>query len=197
MIVYFRSMRVKDETKEEALFRATVDMVNRTGFAASSVSKIAKQAGVSPATLYVYHANKEDLLVSTYIRIKQIMGTAVQKDLDVDLPIRDSMKQFWLNTFSFASAHPDYFQYMEQFSNSPYEALVDKEEVEGYFAPMLQVITRGIEQKIIKDVSFDMLAAFIYYPIMALANPRLCKEFKMTGENINTAFNLAWDAIRR
>ncbi|MBU0970455.1 MAG: TetR/AcrR family transcriptional regulator; helix-turn-helix transcriptional regulator [Proteobacteria bacterium] len=46
-------------------------------FAASSVSKIAKEAGVSPATIYVYHKNKEDLLVSTYIEIKKNMGLAM------------------------------------------------------------------------------------------------------------------------
>ena len=67
-------MRVKDDIKQDALFEATVKLVNEIGFAASSVSKIAKEAGVSPATLYVYYKNKEDLLVSTYIEIKKIWG---------------------------------------------------------------------------------------------------------------------------
>lgn len=190
-------MRPRDEIKQEALFEATVKTVNQTGFAASSVAKIAKEAGISPATLYVYHKNKEDLLVSTYVQIKKLMGRAVQQDFFADRPIRDILEQVWQNIFTFVANHPAYFQYMEQFSNSPYSELVNKAEVEGYFEPVIQVIAKGIEQKIIKDVNFDILSAFIFFPIMALANPRHCKNFTITPENMEIAFNLAWDAIRR
>ena len=82
-------MRTKDDLKEAALFEATVKLVNEIGFAASSVSKIAKEAGVSPATIYVYYKNKEDLLVSTYIEIKQNLVKALLKDFNEQLPIRD------------------------------------------------------------------------------------------------------------
>jgi hypothetical protein len=55
---------------------------------------------------------------------------------------------------------------------------------------------KGIEQKIIKDVNFDVLTAFIFYPIYSLSNKRLCKGFEKSEENIEVAFNLAWDAIK-
>lgn len=196
MIIYFRPMRIKDNLKQEALFEATVKLVNEIGFAASSVSKIAKEAGISPATIYIYYRNKEDLLVSTYVDIKQNMGKAVLENFDDSLPIRDIVQNLWLQIFSYVSTHPAYFQYAEQFSNSPYCSLVDKQKIEGYFAPMIQVIQKGIEQKIIKDVSFDMITAFIFYPIMALSNPRICQDFEVSDENVETAFSLAWDAIK-
>ena len=63
-------MRIKDENKQEAIRQATIKLVNEIGFASCSVSKIAKEADVSPATLYIYYKNKEDLIVSTYIDIK-------------------------------------------------------------------------------------------------------------------------------
>ena len=44
MIVYFRPMRIKDDIKQEALFQATVKLVNEIGFVSSSVAKIAKEA---------------------------------------------------------------------------------------------------------------------------------------------------------
>ncbi len=190
-------MRTKDEIKQEALFEATVKTVNRIGFAASSVSKIAKEAGISPATLYVYHKNKEDLLVATYVRIKSLMGRRIQKDFDDTLPIRDILKFTWMATYDFVMEYPEYFQYMEQFSNSPYSELVDAAKLESYFLPLIQAVTRGIEQKIIKDVDFDILSAFLFYPILVLANPRLCKDFDMSHKNIETAFDLAWNAVRR
>ena len=189
-------MRTKDEEKQAALIEATIKTVNEVGFAAASVSKIAKQANVSPATLYVYYQNKEDLLVSTYIEIKKNVSRAILSDFDASLPIRDILRNVWLAMSGHISYNTEQFRFAEQFSNSPYSALVNKEMVEKYFAPLLEVLQRGIDQKIIKDVEFDILAAFVFYPVVALSNPSMCSNFKLTPENIETAFTLAWDAIK-
>ena len=189
-------MRTKDDVKEAALFEATVKLVNEIGFASSSVSKIAKEAGVSPATIYVYYKNKEDLLVSTYIEIKQNLSKSLLKDFNDRLPIRDIFRNVWFNMFEYIANNLEYFKFVEQFSNSPYSSLVNREEVEQYFDPLSRVLHTGIEQKIIKNVHPDILKAFMYYPIAVLANPSLCQDFELNEENIETAFTLAWDAIK-
>jgi len=189
-------MRLKDELKQEALLNATVKLVNEIGFVASSVSKIAKEAQVSPATVYIYYKNKEDLLVSTYMTIKKKMAQAINDGIDLNAPIRDIFKQAWRNMFTYVTANSAQFQFAEQFSNSPFADLVDKTKLEATFAPLMQVIQKGIEQKIIKDVPLDILTAFMFYPIFSLANPRQCKSFTNNAEQIETAFTLAWDAIK-
>jgi AcrR family transcriptional regulator len=196
MIIYYRAMRHKDEHKQEAIINAAVKLVNEIGFAASSVAKIAREANVSPATLYIYFKNKEDLLVSTYIDIKQKLCTALLKDFDENQPIRDILKKMWFNGFEYTSGYPDYFQFTEQFSNSAYSSLVDKEEVERFFEPMIRIFQKGIRQKIIKDISFEILSVFTFYPVMLLSNPRLCANFELNANNIETAFTCAWDAIK-
>lgn len=196
MNVYFRGMRTRDDKKQEALFGATIKLVNEIGFASSSVSKIAKQAGVSPATLYVYFINKEDLLVSTYVEIKLGMGIAILDGFDENGPIHDSLHRIWRNMFSYVSSNPEEFRYTEQFANSPYSDLVDKSQVNETFEPLLRVIEKGIEQKIIKNVSLDILSAFMFHPIMVLANSKHCSTFEPTDENIEVAFRMAWDALR-
>ena len=91
MFVYYRTVRVKDEIKQQAIIDATIELVNEIGFVSSSVSKIAKKAGVSPATIYIYYENKEDLIVSTYMDIKTFLGAAVMEKFDPSLPVRDSV----------------------------------------------------------------------------------------------------------
>ena len=189
-------MRTQDEQKKEALFEATIKLVNEIGFAASSVSKIAKEASVSPSTLYVYYKNKEELLVSTYIELKHQLSDAILMDFNEDLPIRDIMRQVWYSTFEYASRNLEYFKFMEQFANSPYSDLVDQEAVERYFSPLINVVLRGIEQKIIKNVNPDLIGAFLFHPVARLANPRLCKFGEFTESDIETAFSMAWDAIK-
>lgn len=189
-------MRTRDDKKQEALYLATIKLVNEIGFAASSVSKIAKEAGVSPATLYVYFKNKEDLLVSTYLEIKLGMGASMLEGFDESAPVHDIFHRVWQNTFQYVSVNREEFRYAEQFSNSPYSGLVDRARVEESFAPLLRVVRQGIEQKILKDVSLDVFGAFLIHPIMVLANPNHCKSFTSTEENIETAFRMAWDALR-
>ena len=189
-------MRTKDEQKKEALFEATVRLVNEIGFDSSSVSKIAKAANVSPSTIYVFFTNKEDLLVSTYIEMKLRMSQALLEGFDDSLPIRDIIKNVWFRIFDYIRNHPEYYAFMEQFANSPYSDLVDHEALEKYFAQIIAVLERGIEQKIIKDVDRNLLAAFMFHPISRLANPRLCHGFELDQEGLETAFNMAWDAIK-
>jgi AcrR family transcriptional regulator len=189
-------MRTKDGEKQEALFEATVKVVNRIGFASSSVAKIAKEAGISPATLYIYHRNKEDLLISTYLNIKRTLSEIAFEKIDETSPIRDCFRQIWFNLFRFTVEHPDYFQFSEQFSNSPYNDKIDQEEIDRMFVPIGNLIRRGIEQKIIKDMAVDIISAFVFYPVIILSNPRLCRNFHMTEEQVEQTFRLAWDAIK-
>lgn len=189
-------MRTKDDQKKEALFEATIKLVNEIGFASSSVSKIAREANVSPSTIYVFFKNKEDLLVSTYVELKRDMGNALLDDFDDTLPIRDIIKNVWFSTFRYISNNLEYYSFLEQFANSPYSALVDKEALEKHFIPIIRVLERGIEQKIIKDVDRNFLAAFMFHPVSRLANPRLCYGFEFSREDLETAFTMAWDAIK-
>ena len=189
-------MRIKDLQKQDAIINATVKLVNEIGFVSSSVSKIAHKANVSPATIYVYYKNKEDLLVSTYIGIKQKLGKAALKNFDENQPIRDILMNVWVNLFDYIAKNNDYFQFTEQFSNSPYAKLIKKEDVEKTFEQVHKIVQKGINQKIIKNVSFDILTAFMFFPIITLANPRLCENIKLNNETIETSFNLAWDAIK-
>ena len=189
-------MRTRDDKKQEALFLATIKLVNEIGFAASSVSKIAKEADVSPATLYVYFKNKEDLLVSTYQEIKLSMGIALIEGLDEEQPIHDIFHLIWRNTFEYVVANQEEFRYAEQFSNSPFSELVDQPRLQENFKPILRVIQKGIDQKIIKNVNLDVILTFMFRPITALANPSHCRIFEPSEENIETAFLMVWDALR-
>ena len=189
-------MRIKDKSKQEAIILATVKLVNEIGFVSSSVSKIAKLANVSPATLYIYYKNKEDLLISTYIDIKQKLSRAMLDGIDETKPIRDILEEFWHNAFDFIGKNADLFQYAEQFSNSPYSEKVNKSEVEKHFTPLMNILQRGIDEKIIKDVHPEMLAAFMFYPILILSNKRLCTTIDLSESIVNESFKLAWYAIK-
>ncbi|HOZ87501.1 MAG TPA: helix-turn-helix domain-containing protein, partial [Bacteroidia bacterium] len=55
-------MRIRDENKEAAIRKKAIEMIVNEGFDGLSMAKLAKAAGVSPATIYIYYKNREDLL---------------------------------------------------------------------------------------------------------------------------------------
>ena len=52
---------MKDDNKKNAITKAVISLSNEIGFSNVSMSKIAKRAGVSSSTLYVYYENKDDM----------------------------------------------------------------------------------------------------------------------------------------
>ena len=55
-------MRLRDQDKQQRIKQSMVRLILREGINGTSVSKIAKDAGVSPATIYVYYDSKESML---------------------------------------------------------------------------------------------------------------------------------------
>ena len=70
------------------------------------------------------------------------------------------------------------FHFTEQFSNSPYTNLIKNEEIERIFEPIFSLVQNGIERKVIKNVTMDILTAFILFPIITLSNKKICKNFQ-------------------
>lgn len=74
-------MRMKDDNKKNAITKAVISLSNEIGFSNVSMSKIAKRAGVSSSTLYVYYENKDDMFNKVYADVKSKCTRNVQKDL--------------------------------------------------------------------------------------------------------------------
>ena len=64
-------MRKKDDEKVKSIKEAVIKLILQEGFHGTSVSKIAKMAGVSPATVYIYFENKEDMLHDIYLEYSE------------------------------------------------------------------------------------------------------------------------------
>ena len=79
----------KSQIKRAALVKATINLVNNNGFHGTPMSKIAKMAGVSPATIYLYFENKQDLVNKVYIEVKASFTDYAFKNYTEDMPIAE------------------------------------------------------------------------------------------------------------
>jgi len=55
-------MRTRDPNKEELVKQKAIEMLVKYGIEGFGMNRLAKESGVSVATLYIYYSDKEDLI---------------------------------------------------------------------------------------------------------------------------------------
>ena len=187
-------VRHKDDNKHQAICDAAIELITKNGFADTSMSKIARAANVSPATIYVYFENKEDLINKLYLFVKQEMSTALLQGIKPNLSTEESFKIIWNNFYTYATNNPVRFAFTEQFANSP---LVDgcREESMNYFRPLLAIFERGKEEKVFKDIPLEIFVAFTFASLTGLIKGHFGGELVLDEKVLATAYDIAWGAV--
>ncbi|WP_091166152.1 TetR/AcrR family transcriptional regulator [Paenibacillus sp. 1_12] len=189
-------MRHKDDNKNEAIFQATIQLLNEIGFSDISMSKIAKRANVSPSTIYVYFENKEDMLKKLYLNVKEKMSLKMLDGINEMTPIQAGFELFMSNLKDFVLDNKDYFLFLEQFTNSPFIERLCLDESIGYFKPILDFVERGQEQHILKKVDAHLLLIYCYYPVTQLAKEHFKGTLVFNQEKLKEITQMSWDAIQ-
>lgn len=112
-------VRTRDENKELAIRERALEMIVREGFDGLSMQKLAKAANVSPATIYIYFKNREDLLNRLYAHVHTTFTKVTLENFSPNLNLEEGLWIQWKNRMRFVLAYPHYFQFYEQFRSSP------------------------------------------------------------------------------
>ncbi len=188
-------MRNKDENKKDAIFEATIELLNEIGFANISMSKIAKRAGVSSSTIYVYFENKEDMLKKVYFEVKKKLITAMSHGIQEDTPIRLAVELLVRNVLTFVPENRQYFLFLEQFSNSPLVGNLD--DINLLFQPLNNVFEKGIRQGELKPIDVDLLMNYSIHSVVQLAKMYLKRDIQLTETDIQKITQISWDAVKK
>ncbi|MFX1516934.1 MAG: TetR/AcrR family transcriptional regulator [Promethearchaeota archaeon] len=188
-------MRPKDQTKYNAIIKASLELVKELGFTGISISKIAKQANISPATIYIHFRNREDLFTKLYTKIRTDMSNGALEGIHEKMEIEQVFKSIWIHSFSYNLNHPDYLIYREKFEQTPMMENIKHEDFELYNY-VRNLFQRGIKEHLIKDLPISLLTSFAYFPIITLLNFHFGGVISMDENRITEACELAWDAIR-
>lgn len=133
------------------------------GLKKTSVSELAKSAGIAPGSFYAFYQSKEEL----YFEIIEEEEEAIKKAfIGFEIPkgqeVKQALKGLLMDTFTMIEENPLFHQlYVEQ----SYEALVRKlpeKKLEDHFqkdsAVLKQVTSRWKEEGILKDIDDEVLA---------------------------------------
>lgn len=196
-IVYHKTMRRKDENKRDAIFRATIELLNQIGFSDISMSKIAKHAQVSSSTIYVYFDNKDDMLRKVYLHVKEKMSRQMTQRVDVSRSIRGAYRQIMTDLLDFIRNNRDEFLFLEQFTASPMlNRLLLQESSDLAIHTLHELVDRGKHENVLKPYDNNLLLSYCYFPISRLAMAEIRHRIEITERDLDAVIQMSWDAIR-
>lgn len=163
-------MRKKDEDKERYIKEAVVKLIIQEGFHGTSISKIAKLAGVSPATLYIYYENKDTMLHNIYAEYSEEILNQLLTHISWDMSGSQMIETLIYNYYHYIEAHPEIFSFVEQFSSCP--SLANSCQEHRGISQIMILLDEMKEKHILKNYSTKTIISFIFYPIKSiLTNP--------------------------
>ncbi|WP_166385002.1 MULTISPECIES: TetR/AcrR family transcriptional regulator [unclassified Polaribacter] len=186
----------KSIDKRNALVKATIELVNNSGFHATPMSKIAKMANVSPATIYLYFENKQDLVNKTYIEVKAKYTSYAFETYDVNMSVEDGFKLIWNRIANFKLKECENAMFLAQCDNTPMIDEPSRQEGIKHLQPLLDLWTRGKKEGIIKPMSDYILYAYAINPLSFLMMSEKRGSFKLNETHLEEAYQSAWSSIK-
>ncbi|MGI6002843.1 MAG: TetR/AcrR family transcriptional regulator [Lachnospiraceae bacterium] len=160
-------MRKKDDDKQQRIKVSVTELMLEEGWSGTSIAKIAHRAGVSPATVYTYFDNKEDMLQCIYREyaddIFRYMLSKVNASMQGPQIIDTLMRSF----YQYLTDNEESFSFVMQFSNC--KAMSQSCPLENSMKGVRQLLDEMKDRQMIRSYSDESLAAVIFTPVKALA----------------------------
>ena len=112
-------MRTKDLDKQQRIKEAMIRLILKEGIDGTSVSKIAKEAEVSPATIYVYYNSKEAMLQEVFREYSRESYSYLMRRLDASMDGSELINTIIRSYYDFTVENEEAFSFVEQCSRCP------------------------------------------------------------------------------
>lgn len=194
-------MRTRDSNKEDIVKQKAIEMLVKQGIEGFGMNRLAKECGVSVATLYIYYIDKDDLIKKVAIEIGKNFAGAMLKDFSKDMHFIDGLRKQWENRARFMMANMNEVACWEVLQNSTYSEYIVKESVKDFKNTMVSFFENAIKRKEIVKVSPDVFWSIAYGPLYSLIRFHAKgkslggAEFTLTKKIQKEAFDLVIKAL--
>lgn len=190
--------RIEKNNKYHQILEAAVRVFARQGFYQSTISQIAKEAGVADGTIYLYFKNKDDILVQFFsYRTKQVfesfrkevdraqtsadkLRNLVRRHLAEFQRDRDGAVVYQVETHQSSRLAEDQIREMSQMYRDLISEIVEQGQQEGNIRKDLYV---GLVKRFIIGAVDEVINTWLHsngeYDLVSMADPLV--ELFMTG----------------
>lgn len=181
--------------RKELIFNTARKVIVENGLFDASIGKIAREADIPVGSVYTYYSSKEELINAIYVETKLEMGQYIFQPMPPDVSLKTAVKTYWERAVDFGLNHREKFNFLEQLVNSPLIQPTSQEQVTQNFEPVFELLQRGINEKVFKNMDLFLIHNLIYTNILGTIKYFTQFETPPSQQVKDQLFACCWDAI--
>lgn len=186
-------MRKTDINKLNAIKNSVLDLSQSVGLSNMTTAKIAKNAGVSPATMYLHYRDKTDLLSRLYEEVKINLHNGLAEAIDQNQSLETQIKQSITFTIEQYRKFPKQAYFMSTLWSN--QELLDEHAVEfgnTMEGPLADLFARIQASQDYVELPRNILEIFFTVPTLVLE-----REPNMDAQRVNQLSEMIIKAIKK
>jgi AcrR family transcriptional regulator len=195
-------MRTRDINKENIIRQKAIEMIVKEGLDGFSMQKLAKAAAVSPATLYIYYKDRDDLITQLATDASHRLMETSLRGLHPKMSFADGMAIQWKNRLEFYMKYPVDVEFIEQIRYTPvYDSI--KKVIRKNFGDVLgKFMHNAINRGEVTPLPFEVYWCIAFAPLYQLIKFHTQGEtpatdsFKITDEIVDQTLQLVLKALK-
>ncbi len=191
---------MKMPEKRDKISQAALDLIAEQGFHGAPMALIAEKAGVGAGTIYRYFASKDILITKLFRELEEKIVASLAEGYSEEKPFRERFIYLCTRLVKYFVTNPIHFRFMEQYFNSPYGVSLRRDKITGASGDQSAftcLFQQGIEQQVLKDLPFFVLAALTFSPLVSLARDHTLNLIELDDALILKSIEACWDGIKR
>ncbi|MFH6991220.1 TetR/AcrR family transcriptional regulator [Flavobacterium sp. FlaQc-48] len=191
-------MRPLDPDKREKILKSVLVLTGKQGLASVTISGISKTAGIAVGTLYIYFKNKEEVVQLAYAAVEDKMTRAMYRDFDINVPIKQSLKQIYINMLNYRLNNYGETVFIDQYQQSGYIQLNFSKQLAEYERqnkPLYNLLEKGQKEEIIKALDAIILISFFDGAVRSCSTGIIQKLFPLSQQLIDDNFDMIWKGM--
>lgn len=187
----------KDAQKRIAIRNATVAEVLDSGVRGASVARIAKRAGISTGTVYVYFSSKEALLFEVFLEIKTAVHRQVMDAVDASESSEDAIRRAWSGLLTAMLDRPEDFAFAEYIAAAQIADDVHRTDLDAMAADITGMLRRAVDDSTLEPAPIEAIYSVLVAPASLLVRSAVAQGRAPTEDVIEATFEAIWAGIRK
>lgn len=190
----------QSESKKEAIFTHTLQLIRERGFHGTPMSMIAQQAGVAIGTIYHYFPSKNDLILNLFAHTKLKLKRYLFEHDDYGLPYQLRFKNTWARFILFYWNNPELLNFFEQFYSSPYYQMVKDKQYEETMCGenvIMNFLKEGIESGELKDIDPNITSSIFLSSAIGIVKKSIIENQEISEDHMDGFVNILWDGVKQ
>ena len=184
--------------KRSKILETALQLFVNQGLQQTSMAQLSKESGVAVGTMYHHFKSKDELICALFLDIQNEFGESIRlSEKEKQHSFKKRFNILWKKSYGYYIANPNKFIFAHTHIYSPLISQEVRDEARKSYAQAIQFIQEAIKAKVFVQTHLVVLMRWYYLSVAALVQIQIADEIKVTNKLVETAIDMAWNAMTR